>query len=195
MTTVQITDAELVILSLVAERPVYGYEIDQIIEQRGMREWTAIGFSSIYYLLKKIEGKGWISGKTSGSTREGLQRTIYTITQAGLRICQQATMDRLTIPHSVHNSFLTALTNLPLLSKQQIQKALSDHKLTLVKKRMELEMKKNNQSSDLLMHVDLIFDYSIHAIQCEIEWIENAIKQLGSRSNNSAQFMRKNPNN
>ena len=49
------TNAELAILSLVAEQPRHGYEIENVIEQRGMRAWTEIGFSSIYYILKKLE--------------------------------------------------------------------------------------------------------------------------------------------
>jgi DNA-binding PadR family transcriptional regulator len=30
----------LLLLGLVAELPRYDYEIDQVVEQRGMREWT-----------------------------------------------------------------------------------------------------------------------------------------------------------
>ena len=44
------TNAELAILSLIAEQPRHGYQIDQVIQERGMREWTEVGFSSIYYL-------------------------------------------------------------------------------------------------------------------------------------------------
>ena len=43
------TNAELAVLSLVVEAPRHGYEIEQAIAERGMREWTEIGFSSIYY--------------------------------------------------------------------------------------------------------------------------------------------------
>ena len=49
------TNPELAILSLIAEKPRHGYDIEQVIEARGMREWTEIGFSSIYYLLNKLE--------------------------------------------------------------------------------------------------------------------------------------------
>jgi DNA-binding PadR family transcriptional regulator len=35
-----LTDSELLVLSLVAEMPRHGYELEQIIEKRGMREWT-----------------------------------------------------------------------------------------------------------------------------------------------------------
>ncbi len=189
----KITEAELVILSLVAEKPVYGYEIDQIIQQRGMREWTAIGFSSIYYLLKKIMNKGWVTGKASGSNRQGLQRTIYTITYAGLRTCREATLQTLSAPRGMLNGFLTALSNLPLLTSQQILEALSKYKQALLMKKKELEQKKENQSPGLPAHVNFIFDYSIHAINSEIDWIDNTLKQLSIPSVSLLQQNRKRP--
>jgi DNA-binding PadR family transcriptional regulator len=146
-----------------------------------MREWTAIGFSSIYYLLKKIERKGWISGKASGSNSQGLQRTIYTITYAGLRTCREATIKTLSTPQGMPNAFLTALLNLPLLTSQQILKALSKYKQTLLKKKNELELKKEDQSPSLTLHVNLIFDYSIHAINSEIDWIDNALEKISGQ--------------
>jgi DNA-binding PadR family transcriptional regulator len=57
------TNAKLAILSLIAEEPRRGYDIEQIIEARGMREWTEIGFSSIYSLLKKLETAGLVEGR------------------------------------------------------------------------------------------------------------------------------------
>ena len=42
------TDAELTILSILAQGPRFGHEIQQIIDERGLREWLAIGFSSVY---------------------------------------------------------------------------------------------------------------------------------------------------
>ena len=176
----KITEAELVILSLVAEKPVYGYEIEQIIQQRGMREWTAIGFSSIYYLLKKIENKGWIVGNLFNSTKQGLQRTIYSLTDEGLKSCREATLQALSIPHAIPNDFLTALLNLPLLTKNQIQQALSLYRNGLTAKIKEMEIKKENQSVPLPEYVNFIFDYSIHSIQCELKWIESIQSRLGN---------------
>jgi DNA-binding PadR family transcriptional regulator len=63
------TNAELAILSLVDERPRHGYEVEQVIEERGMREWTEIGFSSIYYLLKKLEREGQTRGQLGEADR------------------------------------------------------------------------------------------------------------------------------
>ena len=52
------TNAELAVLSLLVEQPRHGYEIERVIEERGMRDWTEIGFSSIYYVLGKLEKRG-----------------------------------------------------------------------------------------------------------------------------------------
>lgn len=49
------TDAELTLLSLLHEKPCYDHELNKIIEQRGIRRWAAIGMSSMYYVLDKLE--------------------------------------------------------------------------------------------------------------------------------------------
>jgi DNA-binding PadR family transcriptional regulator len=68
------TKAELAILGLVAEKPRHGYEIEGVIEARGMRDWTEIGFSSIYYLLKKLEDKGLVTGQLEKASESGMKR-------------------------------------------------------------------------------------------------------------------------
>ena len=52
-----INEREAAILGLLWEKPLYGYTIEKIIEERGMRHWTDIGFSSIYYVLKRLESR------------------------------------------------------------------------------------------------------------------------------------------
>ena len=59
----ELTDAQLLVLGLVAEMPRHGYELEQVIEQRGMREWTQIGFSSIYFVLGKLEKLGLVASE------------------------------------------------------------------------------------------------------------------------------------
>ncbi|MCY7144283.1 PadR family transcriptional regulator, partial [Streptococcus gordonii] len=41
---------EELILGLLAEQPRHGYQIEKLIEDREMRRWTEVGFSSIYYV-------------------------------------------------------------------------------------------------------------------------------------------------
>ena len=92
------TNAELVILSLIAEHARHGYEIEQIIEARGMREWTEIGFSSIYYILKKLEKGGLIESRTEQPAGRGPARKVFRVTQAGEKALQTALFEALSAP-------------------------------------------------------------------------------------------------
>ena len=47
MSNKPLTDAELVILSLIGEGPQHGYQIEQQISLRNMRTWTNLSTSSI----------------------------------------------------------------------------------------------------------------------------------------------------
>ena len=60
MPTQPLTDAELVILSLILEQPQHGYQIEQQITMRNMRTWTDLSTSSIYYIIGKLNEKGFI---------------------------------------------------------------------------------------------------------------------------------------
>jgi len=72
----------LVILGLLRERPLYGYEIKQIIEEH-MGDWTSIAFGSIHFALGKLAEEGFI--EKVGTEREGSRpsRSVYQITEAG----------------------------------------------------------------------------------------------------------------
>ncbi len=89
----------LVILGLLRERPLYGYELKQIIEEH-MGDWTNIAFGSIYFALGKLAEEGFI--EEVGTEQEGNRpsRTVYRITEAGqaefLRLLRQvwSTLER-----------------------------------------------------------------------------------------------------
>ena len=70
----KISLTEQLILGILSEHSEHGYNIEKIIEIRGMRKWTDIGFSSIYYVLEKLEDKGLASSKkTIGRRKRSIQ--------------------------------------------------------------------------------------------------------------------------
>jgi PadR family transcriptional regulator PadR len=76
--------AELLILALVEERARHGYEIGKLIESRS---GGALSFhvASLYPLLYRLEGRGWIEGRwveKAGQRR----RRHYRITAEGRRV-------------------------------------------------------------------------------------------------------------
>lgn len=92
----ELTPSETAILGLLAERPMHGYELDDVIAARGMRAWTEIGFSSIYFLLQKLQKKGLVRQEGRPATPKG--RKAYAITDAGRTTLGAACLDLLAAP-------------------------------------------------------------------------------------------------
>ena len=55
------TNAHVVILGLLRQKPLYGYELKQIIEEY-MGDWTDIKFGSIYFALSRLNDEGSSGG-------------------------------------------------------------------------------------------------------------------------------------
>lgn len=72
----------LVILGLLREGPLYGYELKQIIEEH-MGDWTSIAFGSIYFALDKLTQEGFIEKVATEQEGDRPARTIYQITESG----------------------------------------------------------------------------------------------------------------
>jgi DNA-binding PadR family transcriptional regulator len=170
------TNAELAILSLVAQQPRHGYEIEQVIEERGMREWTEIGFSSIYYLLRKLEREGLIEGQLQEAER-GPARKVYHATPAGREALRAGVLDALSVPRRCYPPLQLGLANLPAIPPAEALAALRKYRDALAAR---LEYVRTNWESKgpLPLFIDAMFDYSVAMVGAELTWIEKLIKQV-----------------
>src|SRR5690606_23753757 len=105
-----ISDLEASILGLLYEKPQYGYQLEKTIEGWGMRNWTQIGFSSIYYVLKKLEKKELVTSKMERVEGKP-SRKVFTISYLGREIMKDKIRDLLSwnkkiiTPFEVTSSF------------------------------------------------------------------------------------------
>ena len=170
------TNAELSILSLVVERPRHGYEIEQVIEERGMRDWTEIGFSSIYYLLKKLEKEGLVTGHLEEAAR-GPARKVYSATEAGREALVDGLLDVLSVPRPTRSPLQLGLANLPAIPPAEAMDALGQYHSALAERNDYLRARRENQQP-LPYFVDAMFDLSLTLIEAEKAWIAGFIEQI-----------------
>jgi len=172
------TDAELTILSLVAEKPSMGHQIQESIDERGLREWLTIGFSSVYYILNKLEKQNLISSVLRPE-RRGPARKIYTISEAGRGVLQTAVSHLLSQPRSLGSGFELGLANIHALKPHQVYRELSYHRddlkyqLTMVEKSWARHQKDGSQA--VATHISALYTHSIAIMRAEIEWLEQFI--------------------
>lgn len=86
----ELTLPDLVVLSLLSERPMHGYELNQELERRDVRDWAGISRPQVYYSLKKLARSGQVTRAASGEGRTGPERQVFRITPVGRRALASA---------------------------------------------------------------------------------------------------------
>ena len=79
----KLSTADLVLLSLLAERPMHGYEANAELERRQVRDWAGLSRPQIYYSLEKLARNGLLRTVSSRERAEGPERQVFLATKAG----------------------------------------------------------------------------------------------------------------
>ncbi|HVO82410.1 MAG TPA: PadR family transcriptional regulator [Terriglobales bacterium] len=79
----KLTTPDLVLLSLLAERPMHGYEANLELERREVRDWAGISRPQVYYSLEKLARLSLIGEAKSGEPAAGPERSVYATTAKG----------------------------------------------------------------------------------------------------------------
>jgi DNA-binding PadR family transcriptional regulator len=172
-----LTNAELAVLSLLAEQASHGYDLEAKIEGRGMRDWTEIGFSSIYAILKKLEQQGYIEVERAESVGQGAPRKVYRITSSGGEAYVEATLEALSRAGRPNSSLLLGLANLPAVPLNQAVEALGAY-CSALETRLEQLLTRAEEQQPLPDFVQAMFDYSAVMIATELAWLNDYIETL-----------------
>src|SRR5437867_1523645 len=78
-----LTTPDLVLLSLLAERPMHGYQANFELERREIRDWADLSRPQVYYSLKKLARCGFIRATASHDPAAGPERTVFATTASG----------------------------------------------------------------------------------------------------------------
>jgi DNA-binding PadR family transcriptional regulator len=78
-----LTMPDLVLLSLLAERPMHGYQANQELERRQARDWAGISRPQVYYSLEKLLRRGLLRRAASKTGAAGPERRVAATTPRG----------------------------------------------------------------------------------------------------------------
>lgn len=171
------TDAELLLLGLVAEMPRHGYELEQVIEQRGMREWTQIGFSSIYFVLGKLENAGFVAAETPTGSKV---KKAYSITPAGREALAKQTAEALSCIRPTYSSVLLGMVHWPVLSHKAALAALKARGDAVAREMTRLE-RVRFERQPLPDFIEALFDFSAGQLEAERIWAAKTLDYMESR--------------
>ena len=167
------SDADIVLLSLLAEQPRHGYDLDRVIEQRGYRQWTSLAFSSVYYLLKRLSERGLLEPDEGSQGR----RTVFRVTDAGRHELRNAASARVFSPAPPSAGVLPALNAYPRLDDPALVALLEQRVEALLGRLDELRALRAQVDEE---HALAIFDYEILRQEADLAWTRSLLKKADS---------------
>ena len=167
------SDADIVVLSLIAEHPRHGYDLDRVIEQRGYRQWTSLAFSSVYYVLKRLAERGLLEPDDGPTGR----RIVFRITDAGRRELSKAADERVLTPAPPTAGVLPALNAYARLDEPGLVAALARRAEALQERLDQLRRLRAQVNEE---HALAIFNYEILRQEADLTWTRSLLKKADS---------------
>jgi DNA-binding PadR family transcriptional regulator len=171
----------LVILALLRDQPLHGYEIKQIIEEH-MGDWTNIAFGSIYFALGKLAEEGMIEKIATEKEGNRPSRSVYQITNAGrdefLKEMRAVwgDLERQYFAIDVGLAFMSALP------PEEIKRYLHRRVKTLEEAAHYLDGHENEQAYQpgVPTSVGMIFEHTRLHLEAELAWTHQLLEQVES---------------
>ncbi|MFL6390047.1 MAG: PadR family transcriptional regulator [Terriglobales bacterium] len=88
-----LTVPDLVLLSLLTEQPMHGYQANLELERREVQDWAGVSRPQVYYSLEKLARLGLIAEAGDHEPALGPERRIFATTAKG-RAALAAALDR-----------------------------------------------------------------------------------------------------
>jgi DNA-binding PadR family transcriptional regulator len=80
----ELTTADLVLLSLLAEKPMHGYQANAELERREIRDWAAISRPQVYYSMEKLARLGLLRAVSRETDSGGPEKQSFSVTKTGV---------------------------------------------------------------------------------------------------------------
>jgi DNA-binding PadR family transcriptional regulator len=193
----------LAVLTILGGGAEYGYEINNIIEQYGYREWVDLRFSSVYKALSELEKRGLVEGRKKDDSVRTSKKT-YRLTRRGRNVLSKQIKMCLTTPPRPKTLFDLGVAAMSLLTQEEVLEALHTYKANMEKGLIFLQSNVQNfdnlerlrqdapqsmvgritvdeyDNMENIGAVRALFDRPATLVRCRIAWLESFIRQIES---------------
>lgn len=180
----RLTTPDLVLLSLLAERPMHGYQANLELERRQVRDWAGISRPQIYYSLEKLARAGFLEAAETAEPAAGPDRRIFRTSRRGRTALADA-LER--------NEWATQRERPPLLTWMALswQARSGVFEKQLQRRREYLEQERAREEATLAAvltevghHHEAVWAVSlmIEQFRTELQWLEKVIQEARLRA-------------
>ena len=168
----------LALLSLLAQQPMYPYEMAQMLRTRGKDKTIKINWGSLYTVVQNLQKYGFI--EEVGTDREGRQpeRTTYQITRQGLAELRDWLHELLSVPGDEQSPFAAALSEGGILPPAEVIALLTKRLATLDQGNAEAEADLKLWTERLPRVLLVEAEYQLAMRLAEANWVRGLLKEI-----------------
>ena len=181
----ELTTPDLVLLSLLAERPMHGYQANAELERREVRDWAGISRPQVYYSLEKLAQLALVRASETDVPAAGPERCVFQTTAKGRASLADALEREEWVRQRERPPFLTWIAlswqARPGVFRQQIKRRyefleneLSREEATLRAIKQEV----GHRFHEAVWMVSLM----IEQFRCELRWLRKLERELPRRA-------------
>src|SRR5579863_1627097 len=181
----ELTTADLVLLSLLAEKPMHGYQANAELERREIRDWAAISRPQVYYSIEKLARLGLLRVVRGETESGGPEKQSFAVSKAGVAALADALERDEWCTQRDRPAFLTWMA-----LSWQARKGVFEMQLHTRQEFLRRELTRERETlRSVLEEVGhpyheavWMLKLMIAQLQTELRWIEKVRKQRGRRA-------------
>ena len=168
----------LALLSLLAQQPMYPYEMAQTLRTRGKDRTIRINWGSLYTVVQNLEKHGFI--EAAGTNREGRQpeRTTYRITEQGMAELRDWLRELLSEPDDQPTPFAAALAEGGILPPAEMAELLAQRLARLDKANAAHQAELTVWSERLPQILLIESDYELAMRKAQADWVRGLLSEI-----------------
>ncbi|MGQ9717244.1 MAG: DUF4388 domain-containing protein, partial [Anaerolineae bacterium] len=170
----ELTHNDLLVLGMLLDRPMHGYEIVQALRTAEMDLWFPMSPAAVYYSLEKLHRRGLILG--SQARGRGSGRTIYYPTDRGREVFFSCLESALTSREAVRFDYYLGILLLNKLPQERAQALLERRQALFRRWEQELATVLQRAGGDPLRTA--ILKRITACIRLEQEWLVEITRYL-----------------
>lgn len=181
MRSLSLSASDILVLSLLCEQPMHGYQLNQELENRDVRDWASISRPQVYYSLNKLERMGLVSPAADDHAPSGPERRLCRINPAGRAALSEALGRKSWVAQRTIPPFLTWLALSPHARKATVRSQVRARREYLEQELLRERATLLSLAGDtgvMALPARLMVELTVRHFEVELEWLKNVAEVL-----------------
>jgi DNA-binding PadR family transcriptional regulator len=178
MTTASITKIDLLLLGLLLDRPMHGYELFQQIQAEGIDAWFNVSMAGVYYSLGKLRDQGLVAESRQRGARSP-RKSVYRLTDEGRSAFFGAMEAQALSQEEIYLDYDVIIYLLNKLPRQRALSFLEKHQAFLAQQLQEVQaaLAEEREASRSPLRL-AVLDHKRRYLEMEQAWLADVIQDV-----------------